>query len=651
MYDHNRIKNHISGVESCSYELFGAHIENGGVSFSVYAPGSSGVKLIASHNNWEEIPMQRDVFGVWTTFVPGIGEGTVYKYRIYTQDGQYTDKADPFAYYSEVRPKNASIVYDINNYYWRDNDWVKSRNKNFTNPLNIYEVHLGSWRVKDDKEGDDKLYRYEELIDVLIPYAKEMGYTHIEFMPLTEYPYDGSWGYQVSGFYAPTSRYGEPRYLMKLVDECHLNGIGAIFDFVPVHFARDEFGLSYFDGTCLYGSEIPQFRESVWGSIRFDYSKPHVHSFVRSAINFWINQYHFDGIRLDAVAYLMYPDGSPNSPEYDCGIWFLKNSLFTLNAYHHDVMFIAEDSTCRLKDTAPVVYGGMGFDYAWDFGWSSETLRYMTIPYSMRPQNHAVMTYPMYYYNQQLFILSISHDDVSGGKQSEIARFYGKTQEEKFANLRTYYMYQMTHPGKKLNFMGNELAEFMEWKGDNPLGWNLLTYPNHDSYHEFVKALNRIYREEPALYSQDYNMSAFAWVDMQNANDNIYAYRRDDFNGHPLFAVLNFSPNEHDYWLAVGYDGFFRELISTDTDIYGGSNNRNYELKSNEGYLHIKLAPLSGVIIKPCAEDEIEIDPAKLAQQNAESKEESDSLDDLTDLDFGDDSHAEEEDAPYDNNI
>ena len=651
MYDHNRIKNHISGVESCSYELFGAHIENGGVSFSVYAPGSSGVKLIASHNNWEEIPMQRDVFGVWTTFVPGIGEGTVYKYRIYTQDGQYTDKADPFAYYSEVRPKNASIVYDINNYYWRDNDWVKSRNKNFTNPLNIYEVHLGSWRVKDDKEGDDKLYRYEELIDVLIPYAKEMGYTHIEFMPLTEYPYDGSWGYQVSGFYAPTSRYGEPRYLMKLVDECHLNGIGAIFDFVPVHFARDEFGLSYFDGTCLYGSEIPQFRESVWGSIRFDYSKPHVHSFVRSAINFWINQYHFDGIRLDAVAYLMYPDGSPNSPEYDCGIWFLKNSLFTLNAYHPDVMFIAEDSTCRLKDTAPVVYGGMGFDYAWDFGWSSETLRYMTIPYSMRPQNHAVMTYPMYYYNQQLFILSISHDDVSGGKQSEIARFYGKTQEEKFANLRTYYMYQMTHPGKKLNFMGNELAEFMEWKGDNPLGWNLLTYPNHDSYHEFVKALNRIYREEPALYSQDYNMSAFAWVDMQNANDNIYAYRRDDFNGHPLFAVLNFSPNEHDYWLAVGYDGFFRELISTDTDIYGGSNNRNYELKSNEGYLHIKLAPLSGVIIKPCAEDEIEIDPAKLAQQNAESKEENDSLDDLTDLDFGDDSPAEEEDAPYDNNI
>lgn len=608
MYDHNRIKNHINGVESCSYELFGAHIENGGVSFSVYAPNAANVKLIASCNNWQEVQMDRDMFGVWRVFIDGIGEGTVYKYRIYFSDGNTTDKADPFAFYSEVRPRNASIVYDIEDYRWRDDEWIGGRTKCYDRPLNIYEVHLGSWKIKDDKTGDDKYYRYEELIDVLIPYVKEMGYTHIEFLPLTEHPFDGSWGYQVSGFYAPTSRYGEPRYLMKLVDECHLNGIGVIFDLVAVHFAKDDYSLPFFDGSCLYGSEIPQFRDSAWGSVRFDYSKPHVHSFMRSAANFWINKYHFDGIRFDAVGYLIYPDGSPSSPEYDCGVWFLKNTLYTLNAYHPDVMFIAEDAACHLKDTAPVVYGGMGFDYMWNFGWSAETLRYMTLPYGMRAQNHSIMTYPMYYFNTELFMLALSHDDVANGKQSIISRFYGKTQEEKFANYRTYYLYQMTHPGKKMNFMGNELAEFMEWKSDQTLGWNLLTYPNHDSFHEFVKKVNEIYKSEPALYAQDYNISAFAWVDLQNAANNIYAYRRDDFAGNPLFVVLNFSAYEREYWLAVGYEGYFRELVNSDTDIYGGGNGRNYELHSNrDGYLKLIIPPLSGIILKPCDKEEIDI--------------------------------------------
>ncbi len=607
MYDHNRIKNHINGVESCSYELFGAHLENGGVYFSVYAPNAVNVKLIASHNDWQEIQMDRDIFGVWTVFIDGIGEGTIYKYKIFMPDGSSRDKADPFAFYSEVRPKNASVVYNIDDYRWRDDDWIKNRSKNYDRPLNIYEVHLGSWKVKDGLEGDDKYYRYEELIDELIPYAKEMGYTHIEFLPLTEYPYDGSWGYQVSGFYAPTSRYGEPRYLMKLIDECHLNGLGAIFDLVSVHFANDDFALPFFDGTCLYGSEIPQFRDSAWGSVRFDYSKPHVQSYMRSAANFWINKYHFDGIRFDAVAYLIYPDGNPQSPEYDCGVWFLKNTLYTLNAYHPDVMFIAEDAACHMKDTAPVVYGGMGFDYMWHFGWAAETLRYMTLPYNMRAQNHDIMTYPMYYFNTELFLLALSHDEVANGKQSLLSRFYGTNQEEKFANYKTYYLYQMTHPGKKMNFMGNELAEFKEWESDHPLAWNLLTYPNHDSVHEFVKKVNSVYKTEPALFTQDYNVASFAWVDMQNASNNIYAYRRDDFAGHPLYIVLNFSPYEKEYWLAVGYDGYFRELVNSDTDIYGGSNTRNYELKSKDGYLRLMIAPLSGIILKPCESDEVDV--------------------------------------------
>lgn len=608
MYD--RIKNYINGVESSAYEFFGAHLHDGGVSFSVYAPNAQNVKLSASFNNRDEIQMNRDSFGVWSVFIGNIGEGTHYKYKIYSHNGQIIEKADPFAFYSDVRPNFDSIVYDINNYVWRDDDWINRRDKNYNKPLNIYEVHLGTWKVKDNKTGDERFYRYEELINELLPYVKEMGYTHIEFMPLNEHPYDGSWGYHANGYYAPTSRYGEPRYLMYLIDVCHQNGIGAILDFVPVHFARDEFALACFDGSYLYESEIPQVRESVWGSVRFDYSKGHVQSFVRSSINFWINRYHFDGIRFDAVGYLIYPDGNPGSVVYDCGMWFIRNTNFILNAYHPDVMLIAEDSTCFNKGTAPVVYGGLGFDYTWNFGWAAETLRYITLPYGLRAQNHNLLTYPMYYFNQSLFLLALSHDEVANGNTSIMARTYGRSQEEKFANLRAYYLFQATHPGKKMNFMGNELAEYMEWKDTQPLGWNLLTYPNHDSFHEFIKAINTIYKNEPALYAQDYDPASFSWIDLQNAANNIFAYRRDDFNGNPLYVVLNFSPYEKEYWLGVGYDGYFRELINSDTDIFGGRNVRNYELKSNDGYLKLKLPELSGIILKPCSEEEIDKEPS-----------------------------------------
>lgn len=607
MYD--RIKNHINGVESSSYEIFGAHLRDGGVNFSVYAPNAKNVKLSVSFNNWEEIQMNRDSLGVWSVFIPNIGEGVIYKYRVYTSNGTVNDKCDPFAFYSEVRPARNSIVYDINNYYWRDSEWMNSRSKNYNKPLNIYEVHLGTWKIKDSFTGDERFYRYEELIDELVPYVKEMGYTHIEFMPITEYPYDGSWGYQVSGYYAPTSRYGEPRYLMYLIDVCHQNGIGAILDFVPVHFANDDFALPFFDGTCLYGSEVPQFRNSVWGSVRFDYSKGHVQSFVRSAVNFWINYYHFDGVRFDAVGYLIYPDGNPTSVEYDCGVWFIRNTAFILNAYHPDVMLIAEDTTVHTKETAPVVYGGLGFDYTWNFGWAAETLRYITMPYSIRSQNHNLMTYPMYYFNQELFLLALSHDEVANGNSTIMDRVYGRSQEEKFSNLRTYYLYQITHPGKKMNFMGNELAEYMEWKDTQPLGWNLLSYPNHDSFHKFIRCLNKIYSEEAVLHLQDYNPLSFKWIDLQNAANNIYAYIRDDLNGNMLFVVLNFSPYEKDYWLAVGYDGFFFELINSDADVFGGTNVRNYNLKSKDGFLQLKLPPLSGIVLKPCDEASFENKP------------------------------------------
>ncbi len=614
---YDRIKNHINGVESSSYDIFGAHLHDGGVSFSVYAPNAQNVKLCASFNDWNEIQMNRGAFGVWNVFIASVGEGVRYRYKIYLSNGNVLEKSDPFAFYSEPRPSINSVVYDINNYYWRDDEWIKHRNKNYNRPLNIYEVHLGTWKVKDGKNGNELYYHYEELVNELIPYVKEMGYTHIEFMPLTEYPYDGSWGYQASGFYAPTSRYGEPRYLMYLIDMCHQNGIGAILDFVPVHFAKDKFALSYFDGSCLYESEIPQLRESIWGSLRFDYSKRHVQSFVRSAVNFWINYYHFDGIRFDAIGYLIYPDGNPGSQEYDCGVWFIKNTTFTLNAYHPDVMLIAEDTTVRPKETAPVEYGGLGFDYTWNFGWSGETLRYLTLPYGMRAQNHNIITYPMYYFSQELFMLALSHDDAGNGHSTIMERTYGRTQEEKFSNLRTYYLYQITHPGKKLNFMGNELAEYMEWSNTQPLGWNLLSYPNHDSFHRYIAELNNLYKTEPSLFVQDYNPASFAWIDLQNAENNIYAYRRDDFKGNPLYIVLNFSPFDKDYWLTVGFDSYFREVINSDSDIYGGKNIRNYGLKTKEGYLPLRLPALSGIILKPCAEDEADYQKNEEADDSA----------------------------------
>ncbi len=631
MYDYNRIKNHVNGVESSSYELFGAKLENGGVFFTVYAPSAHTVSLCANFNEYNEIPMNKDDFGVWNVFIGGVGEGLRYKYRIYSDSENFVEKSDPFAYYNESHT-NESIVYDINNYTWRDAEWISKRNKNYNLPLNIYEVHLGSWKVKDGKEGSQRYYEYEELKNELVPYVKEMGYTHIEFMPLCEYPFGGSWGYQGTGYYASTSRFGEPRYLMDLIDTCHINGIGVILDIVPVHYAEDSFGLRNFDGGCLYESDNPDLQRSEWGSYRFDYSKPHVHSFMRSAVNFWINYYHFDGIRFDAVGYLIYPNGVPDAPEYDGGVWFLKNTLFTMNAYHPDVMFIAEDAACHAKDTAPVVYGGMGFDYMWNFGWSADTRRYISMPYDQRTQNHNLMTYPMYYFNHELFMLTISHDDVSAEKESVMTKTFGNTPQEKLACLRTYYTYQITHPGKKMNFMGNELAELMGWTNNQPPCWDLLEDPDHKSFHEYIKQLNHVYKNEPSLYAQEYHSGGFSWVDLDNWQNSIYAYRRDDFQTEPLFVVLNFSNNQHEYYLNVGFEREFEEVLNSDKDIYGGANITSADSETKNCYLKINMAPLSAIILRPLKEKEpvVEEIPEEISDENKTEDEITESVENVS---------------------
>lgn len=588
----NIITEFINGQSCRAYEALGAVKIGNGIRFSTYAPHARKVELCL---NGDIIPMECDEQGVWSVERPA-KEGDIYQYVITTPTLEKHYRSDPFAVYSEVRPKNASVVYDINSYSWNDQEWLSKRDKCYEKPMNIYEVHFGSWRIKEGKEETDRFYTYEEMIDLLIPYVKEMGYTHIELLPLTEYPYDGSWGYQVSGYFSATSRYGDPRGLMKFIDACHSENIGIILDFVPVHFVRDFYALHIYDGGFLFESDNEYDRYSEWGTALFDYTKPHVLSFVKSSVNFWIEKYHVDGLRYDAVANLIYRHGHTDDAVNDSGIWFLKNTNYTIQKMHPDVMLFAEDSTNYTKVTAPVEFGGLGFDYKWDLGFMNDTINYIKTPPFERRNHHNKMTFSMSYFYNDLFILPYSHDEVVHGKKTMVDKVFG-SQQEQFATIRALYTFQFTHPGKKLNFMGNELGEYLEWRDEKELGWNLLTYPIHDSLHEYVKALHKLYLEQPALYKSDYNSTSFRWIDADNKNQCIYAYRRSDPSGKTLYMVFNFSGSYQNYILKVEQNGAYKELLNSDRDIYSGSNCINSGLYTTNYKLPLRLAPLSSVII------------------------------------------------------
>ncbi|WP_294589907.1 alpha-amylase family glycosyl hydrolase, partial [uncultured Ruminococcus sp.] len=415
----------INGQSCRAYEALGAVKTDKGIRFSTYAPHARNVELCL---NGDILPMERDQRGVWTT-VCAAKEGDIYQYVITTPTLEKHYRSDPFAVYSEVRPQNASVVYDIDSYSWNDDEWLSKRDKCYEKPMNIYEVHFGSWRIKEGKEETERFYTYEEMIDLLIPYVKEMGYTHIELLPLTEYPFDGSWGYQVSGYFSATSRYGDPRGLMKFIDACHEEGIGVILDFVPVHFVRDFYALHIYDGGFLFESDNEYDRYSEWGTALFDYSKPHVLSFVKSSVNFWIEKYHVDGLRYDAVANLIYRHGHTDDAVNDSGIWFLKNTNYTIQKMHPDVMLFAEDSTNYTKVTAPVEFGGLGFDYKWDLGFMNDTIDYIKTPPYERRNHHNKMTFSMSYFYNDLFILPYSHDEVVHGKKTMVDKVFGSQQE------------------------------------------------------------------------------------------------------------------------------------------------------------------------------------------------------------------------------
>lgn len=570
-----------------AYEYFGAHLENGGVVFRTYAPNAHGITIVGEFNGWKEQPMEQiHQSGVWTGFSPDAKPGQMYKYCIYGQNGR-VEHCDPYGFGMELRPGACSIIRDLSEYQFTDEAWMKKRTKCYDKPLNIYEFHLGSWIMPDGKWPT-----YDGIADELIGYLKECGYNYVEFMPLSEHPFDGSWGYQNTGFYAPTSRYGTAAQLMRLIDRLHNAGIGAIMDFVPVHFAVDGYGLREFDGTALYEYPHKDVGESEWGSYNFIHSRREVACFLQSAANYWLREYHFDGLRMDAVSRLIYWQGNERRGQNGPAINFLKVMNKGLHKLHPKVMLIAEDSTAFPGVTKDVSEGGLGFDYKWDLGWMHDTLKYM----ECHPYNRAKMpekiTFSIYYAYNERYILPFSHDEVVHGKKTIIDKFWG-SYEEKFAQARLLYLYMMSHPGKMLNFMGNELAMFREWDERREPDWNLLSMPVHDAFHSYMKELNHLYLKKRAVWELDHTYDGFKWIDCNCDNGCVFGYRRDGKKSS-VMAFFNFSDQET--VIAPKIEGKVALLLNTDWEKYGGKSKH-----VSKRVLIEKMPPYTGMLYQ-CSE-------------------------------------------------
>lgn len=587
------------GCCSTAYDYFGAHLESGGVNFRVFAPAAKNVQVSGDFSDWQPQWMTKDDNGVFSFFAADCGAGSKYKYHVEGADRVWREKTDPYGFYTEIRPKNASIVYDLSSYQWQDESWLAQREKNFDKPLNIYEVNPGSWK----KHANGNWYSYNELVEHLLPYVKEQGYTHIELMPLTEYPFDGSWGYQASGYFSATSRYGTPQELMAFIDKCHQNAIGVIGDFVAVHFVKDSFGLGRFDGSPLY--EYPQAKDanSEWGTLNFDLGKEEVRSFMISAVNFWLDKYHFDGLRFDAVSNLIYYSGNKQRGVNQGALDFIRRLNSLVQEKFPGVMLIAEDSSDFPAVTAKVAEGGLGFDYKWDMGWMNDTLKYYKADPLYRKAMHNMLSFSMAYFFSERYLLPFSHDEVVHGKKAIIDKMYGNY-DQKLAQVKNLYLYQYTHPGKKLNFMGNEIGHFREWDENKEMDWFLLKYPVHQMLQRFTRDLNHIYLHHPALYKNDYNEYGFQWLEADNSRQSIYIYRRQ-YENEVMVVVLNMLANSYEeYEIGVPYSGKYLELINSEKDIYGGCNMGNYQpLKSYKKNIHhqqqaikIRIAPFSAMI-------------------------------------------------------
>ena len=550
-----------------AWQVFGAHKCEGGVRFTVYAPHARNVSVIGPFTGWNDHPlrMERTGFtGVWSIVSERAIEQDQYKYRIEDSHGQIHDKGDPYAFEAEYDGAHASIIYDLNKFRWHDEAWMQKRNKNFDAPMNIYELYAGGWK-KD--AGGKCSYRF--LQNELIPYLKEHAYTHVEFMPLNEHPYDGSWGYQASGYFAVTSRYGSPKDFVSLVDALHEAGIGVIMDIVPVHFVKDEFGLKLFDGEQLYEYHHIYDAESPWGTLNFNLWKDEVRSFLMSACSFWCDVYHMDGLRIDAVSNMIYWGGDKRRGENEGAITFVKRLNYAMQTRHPDVMMIAEDSTDYPGVTKAIEDGGLGFDYKWDLGWMNDTLEYYGKDPVYRPFEHGRLLFSMAYFYSERFLLPLSHDENVHGKKSVIDRMWGDY-DTKFAEVRNLYGYMFAHPGKKLNFMGNEMAVFREFDEKRELDWILLDYPMHQKFVHYFTTLCQLYRSHPALYAWDDKEEGFVWLDDGDAQECIFVFARIA-DTERIVCAMNMTGSDYpDRIVPVGKEGNWRILVNSAEKQYGG---------------------------------------------------------------------------------
>lgn len=580
-----------------AYKYLGAHISRGKngkveeVIFRTFAPSASRISVIGEFNGWTETPMEKVHDGnFWEMISKEAKPGMMYKYRIYDRAGNCIDHCDPYGYGMELRPNTASIIRDMDAYKFHDGKWMKKRSDYSKLPLNVYELHFGSFRKPS--EEPDAWYDYEEMADILLPYLKENGYNYLEIMPLNEYPCDESWGYQGTGFFSPTSRYGTADQLKYFVDRCHENDIGVILDFVPVHFAVDGYALANYDGTALYEYPHSDVGDSEWGSRNFMHSRGEVRSFLQSAAEYWLNEYHMDGLRMDAISRAIYWQGMPERGVNSNAVEFLRYMNQGLKERHPSVILAAEDSTSFPGVTKPVEEGGLGFDYKWNMGWMNDTLDYFRTAPEYRTRDYHKLTFSMMYYYDERYLLPLSHDEVVHGKATILQKMYGDY-EQKFPQARAFYMYMYAHPGKKLNFMGNEIGHFREWDEKRELDWNLLNFPAHQDFHRFMEDLNHFYLEHPALSEMDYDMEGFRWIECHAEDQCVYAFERRS-KKERIMAVFNFSDKEQEIEIKCEDKKALKRVFSSEYKAYGSQEEKKEKIiKAKKEIATLNLKPFS----------------------------------------------------------